>query len=187
MDIRQFREDLAQAFQEAGFERRAIPRCKDPIWLLPGRGVERQFSQHAIRRPWGFLLSGCLAINVPAFREWLNEQFPRDEHGILHGSLLARHIANERDMFFAVEDEPPPYADWVRQIRQCLAALPDTIEGLLAAEQQPQRLKLVWDDWAAPRAWSYFKAWAAGNAPSSPPPFLLPDGQIVDAVANDPT
>jgi hypothetical protein len=185
MDIRQFRSGLAQAFEAAGFDRRPIKRSQSSIWVLPGREVERAFWEHAIRRPWGFLLSGSLSIDVPAFREWLTSKFPEDQHGILWSSLLGRHIANEPDMFFAVENEQPPYHEWVGTIRARLAALPDTIEGLLAAEQQPHRLRLVWDNWTAPKAFSYFKAWANNESLENPPPCRLPDGRIVDAAAND--
>jgi hypothetical protein len=185
MDIRQFRSELAESFVAAGFERKRVKGTKATIWLLPGREVDHEFWEHAIRRPWGFLLSGSLSVDVPAFRTWLQDSFPRDQHGIVWGSLLNRHIANEPDMFLGVEDEPPPYRDWVDLIRTRLAALPDTVEGLLAAEDQPARLRVLWDDWAAPKAWGYFKAWATGDAPRRPPPFMLPDGQIVDAAAND--
>ena len=128
-----------------------------------------------------------LSIDVPAFRAWLTEQYPRDQHGILGTSLLGRHIANEPDMYFAAETEHPPYADWVKKIRQCLAALPDTVEGLLKAEGEPERLRLLWDDWGAPKSWSYFKAWAVGDPPTHPPAYMLPNGRIVDVAANDPT
>jgi hypothetical protein len=184
MDIRQFRAELAQAFEEAGFERRVIPRSKDPKWLLPGGEVERTFSQHAMRRPWGFLLSGVLSIDVPAFREWLTKRFPKDQHGVLHGDLFGWHIANDPDLFFGVEEEEPPYQDWVKHIRRRLAVLPDTIEGLLQAERdRAQGLKIFFD---APKVWNYFKAWAEGDEPSYPPPRMLPTGQIVDTPANDP-
>ena len=143
------------------------------------------FQEHAMRRPWGFMLDGALSVDVPAFRSWLNEQFPADQHGILRGGFLGRHIAHERDMFFAVDEGPPPYREWITLIRTRLAALPDTIEGLLEAERQPQRLKFIWNDGVAPPAWNYFKAWASGSPPSGRPPFMLPDGQIVDTAAND--
>jgi hypothetical protein len=138
-----------------------------------------------MRRPWGFLLSGSLAIDVPAFRHWLVERFPRNLHGVMWSGLLSRNIANEPDMFFAVEAENPPYREWVERIRRALAALPDTLEGLVKAEREPERLRMVWDDWAAPKAWSYFKSWAQGNEPKHPPPHMLPTGQIVDTAAND--
>lgn len=89
-------------------------------------------------------------------------------------------------MFFGVESGQPPYNDWIGLIRARLAALPDTIEGLLAAEQQPVRLSMVWDGWQAPKAFNYFKSWASGFPPQNPPPYMLPDGRIVDAAANDP-
>ena len=132
-------------------------------------------------------MSGSLTIDVPAFRSWLSEKFPKDQHGILWGSVLGRHIANEPDMFFAVEDGLPPYEEWVKQIRQCLAALPDTVDGLLKAESEPKRLRLLWDDWGAPKSWNYFKAWATGDPPMHPPPYRLPNGRIVDVAANDAT
>ena len=186
MDIRQFRAELAEAFEDAGFERKKAKSTKFPIWVLPGREVERAFWEHALRRPWGFLLDGVFAIDVPAFRSWLTEAFPRDQQGIVRDCLLARHVANEPDLFFGVErPERPPYREWVHQIRARLAALPDTIEGLLTAEQQPERLRLVWDKWIAPKTFRYFKAWATNDAPTSPPPYTLPDGRIVDAAAND--
>jgi hypothetical protein len=184
MDIRQFRSDLAQAFEEAGFERRVIPRAKDPTWLLPGHEVERSFWQHTVRRPWGFLLSGVLSIDVPAFRDWLTKKFPQNQHGIFSGAtLLGWHIANDPDMFFGVEEGTPPYEQWIHRIRRRLVVLPDTIEGLLRAEgARAQGLSVFLD---APKAWNYFKAWATGDEPTSPPPFVTPDGQIVDAAAND--
>jgi hypothetical protein len=185
MDIRQFRSELAEAFERTGFERKRQKGTKATIWVLPGREVERAFWEHAMRRPWGFLLSGSLSIDVPTFRTWLSGKYPRDQHGVLRSGLIGRLIANETDMFFAVEDEPPPYLEWVEQIKRALAALPDTVEGLLSAEGQPQRLRLVWDDWTAPKAWSYFKAWAEGDEPQHPPPHMLPTGQIVDVPAND--
>jgi len=186
MDIRQFRSGLAEAFQAAGFERRAISRSKDPIWILPGREVERSFWQHAIRRPWGFLLSGTLSIDVPAFRNWLTNKYPPHQHGILTGALSNRHIANEADMFFGVEDEVPPYEDWVSLIRRRLAVLPDTMEGLLrAVREQAPGLRFVWDDYESTKAWGYFEAWVTGSEPNQPPPHRLPMGPIVDSAAND--
>ncbi len=186
MDIRQFRSELSVAFEAAGFERRAIPGRKDPVWLLPGREVERSFSQHAMRRPWGFLLSGVLSIDVPAFRDWLTSKFPRDRLGILRGPLSSRHIANESDMFFGVEEEIPSYPDWVNLVRRRLVVLPDTIEGLVrAVRETAPGLRFVWDDHASPKAWRYFEAWATGNEPDEPPPYMLPTGPIVDVAAND--
>ena len=186
MDIRQFRAELARAFEFAGFERKKVKGSAATIWALPGREVERMFSEHAVRRPWGFLLSGSLAIDVPSFRAWLIKSFPTNQHGITRNSIVGRHIANEPDMFFAVEfDEQPPYQKWVDQIRRALAALPDTVEGLLKAEDEPQRLRLVWGAWDAPKAWNYFKAWAGGEEPNHPPPHRLSTGQIVDTPAND--
>jgi len=184
MDIRQFRAELDQAFEKAGFERRAIPRCKDPIWILPGREGERSFFQHALRRPWGFLLSGVLSIDVPAFREWLSNEFPRNQHGILEGTLLSWHIANDPNLFFGIETEEPPYEYWATQIRRRLVVLPDTIEGLLRAESERAKGLKVFSD--APKTWTYFRAWAEGDPPLHPPPHRLPDGRIVDAAANDP-
>jgi hypothetical protein len=184
MDIRQFRAELAEAFQAAGFERRVIPRAKDPAWVLSGREVERSFAQHAIRRPWGFLLSGALAIDVPAFRLWLTDKFPRDQHGVLWDDIAVWHIANDPDLFFGVEEEDPPYEEWVNQIRRRLAVLPDTIEGLLQAERARAEGLIMFLD--APKAWSYFRAWAEGDEPNHPPPHSLPTGQIVDTPANDP-
>ena len=107
MDIRQFRAEVAQAFEEVGLERRTIPRGKDPIWVLPGREIERSFSQHAMRRLGAFVLSGVLSINVPAFRAWLAEQFPEDQLGILCNSLLSRHIGYELEEFYEVQDYLP--------------------------------------------------------------------------------
>jgi hypothetical protein len=185
MDIRQFRSELAEAFEAEGFERRAIPRCKDPIWILPGREVERSFWQHAIRRPWGFLLSGVLSIDVPSFRAWLTNKFPKDQLGILWGNLGGWHIANDPDLFFGVEDENPPYEEWVNQIRRRLMVLPDTIDGLLRAEgERTQGLAPFLD---SPKAWNYFRAWAEGDEPEHPPPHRLPTGQVVGTpAANDP-
>ena len=184
MDIRQFRAELAQAFEAGGFERRTISRSKDPIWLLPGFEVERSFWQHTIRRPWGFLLSGALSIDVPAFRTWLTKEFAREEHGILRRGLGNWHIANDPNLFLGVEGEQPPFDEWVGRIRRRLAVLPDTIEGLLRAERDhAQGLSVFLDQ---PKAWTYFKAWAEGDEPKHPPPHMLPTGQIVDTAANDP-
>jgi hypothetical protein len=181
MDIRQFRMELAQAFEQAGFERKSIPRCKDPSWLLPGCEVERKFMQHAIRRPWGFLLSGALSIDVPSFRAWLTKKFPPDQRGILWGDLGGWHIANDPDLFLGVEDEDPPYEEWVNQIRRRLVVLPDTIEGLLRAERE--HAQGLTPFLGTPKAWSYFRAWAEGDEPGYPPPRMLPTGQIVDTAA----
>jgi hypothetical protein len=187
MDIRQFRSELAEAFEAAGFERRrAKPPWKATIWVLPGREVERAFWEQAIRRSWGFLLSGSLTIDVPAFRAWLTEKFPRKQHGILSGSLLNLYIANERDMFFAVEQEAPPYFEWIKTIRSRLVVLPDTIDGLLKAEREhAQGLMRLWDEHDSPKAWAYFKAWADGAEPKSPLPHRLPNWQVVDTARND--
>src|SRR3569833_1615275 len=114
MDIRQFRSDLAEAFEEAGFERKKIRGSKATVWVLPGREVERMFWEAAQRRPWGFVLYGSLAVDVPNFRLWLTGQFPKDQHGILWSALLNNHNSNHRDMFFAVETEQPPYQTWVQ-------------------------------------------------------------------------
>ena len=89
-------------------------------------------------------------------------------------------------MFFAVEEGPPPYEDWVKLIRRRLAVLPDTIEGLLRAEsERAPGLKPLWNEFEAPKAWTYFKAWATNDPPANPPPYNLPDGRIVDVAAND--
>jgi hypothetical protein len=188
VDIRQFRSELAEAFNAAGFERRKIKGASSTIWILPGREVQRAFWEDVIRRPWGCLLSGTLAIDVPAFRSWLQQQFPSQEQGILRSSLFSRHIANEPDMFFGVEHGDPPFDEWVSVIRSRLAVLPDTIQKLRrAVGEQAQGLRLVWDPHASPKAWSYFEAWAHGEEPKHRPPYCLPTGEIVDAAANDPT
>jgi hypothetical protein len=89
-------------------------------------------------------------------------------------------------MFFAAEDGQPPYEEWVSLIRRRLAVLPDTIEGLLRAEQEEaQGLKLLWDKHVSPKGWRYFQTWAEGAEPKHPPPRMLPTGQVVDIPAND--
>ena len=141
-----------------------------------------------MRRRWGFVLSGALAIDVPAFRTWLTERFPRDQHGLLTNAVIARHIGNFSDMLFAVEDGRPPYGMWVAKIRERLAVIPDTVEDLLQAERaQSPGLMLLWDENYSDPAWGYFRAWATGQKLDIPPPSTSPTGQIVYAAANDPS
>lgn len=139
-----------------------------------------------MRRPWGFRLGGALSIDVPTFRAWLENKFPQEQHGILWSGLFGLDIVNDRDMFFAIEQDPPPFSAWVEVIKAKLSALPDTIENLLEAEgNRSPSLSVLWARYDSPAAWRYFKSWVAGTEPDGPPPYMLPTGEIVEVASND--
>ena len=71
MNIREFRALTDGALRDEGFEPlRLMPR-KMWVWALQDGDIVRFFHAHAYRRPWGFVFSGFIGIEIPALREWL--------------------------------------------------------------------------------------------------------------------
>src|SRR5688572_7436750 len=76
MNIREFRNLTDSALREVGFEPfRLMPR-KLWVWAQPACEIVRFFHPHAFRRPWGFVYSGFIGIEIPPLRNWLNRDKP---------------------------------------------------------------------------------------------------------------
>lgn len=173
---------MESAFRAEGLEERRPRVPKAPkIWTLPADDIIRFFWPYAYRRPWGFVYSGSIGIEVPALRDWLREHKPGREAGIFQTSFVGYVIANEdvlRD-FLVEHGEPVPADLWAGLLKDRLARVPPTLEGLIASYRRNKE-ELGWLAHPSSRhAWEFLLEWRDNPDPSLHVPTRGPNGRIV--------
>jgi hypothetical protein len=172
-NIKDFRAAVRSHLQMAGFE----PRRRGPkmplAWVLPSVEVERVFFPHEIRRPWGFKLSGTLAIELPPLRRWL--ALAGSSPGIFRDYFVSYHLANDDllEGLDAAQGEPPAVADWIGQVADRFADLPDTIDELARTyRRSPDHLGWFAMPMNKP-AWDFLLRWRDNKDADLPVPQTL--------------
>ena len=183
MDVKQFRTLMQSALRDAGLEAHEIAhrRPKLPsVWALPADDIIRYFSPHATRRPWGFVYSGYIGVEIPALRTWL-KQYKSDDAGIFHTWFVGYYIMNDDVLGnFAVEHgEAAPFDLWAGLIKDRIATIPQSLEGLVSTYRR-NREELGWLAHPHERhAWNFLLNWLRDPNPTLEVPRMLPDGRIV--------
>lgn len=141
----------------------------------------RFFSPDAYRRPWGFVYSGFIGVEIPALREWLSVHAPDDRCGIFHTCFVGCNIANEDVLqsFLLEHGDPVPADLWAGLLMDRVLTIPDSSDALLAAYRS-DRQQLGW--LAIPShkpAWDFLLKWRDDPDPALHVPYMLPTGQIV--------
>lgn len=181
MNIRAFREIIDAAMTAEGLRRQRLVGIGQKVWSLPADDLIRFFQPHAYRRPWGFVLSGLIGIEIPALREWIERNKPGEEGGILRSYFTGFIIANDDVLrnFMVTMDDPIPADLWAGLLRDSLERIPCSVADLLTTYRS-DREKLGW--LAHPHtkpAWDFLQAWIANPDPALHVPRMIPDGQIV--------
>ena len=182
MNVMQFRELMQSALRNAGLEEHEVThrRPKVPnVWALPADDIVRYFWPGAYRRPWGFVYSGSLAVEIPELRKWLTEHKQGDA-GIFHTCFVGYNIMNEEVLggFMVEHDKTVPADLWAGLLRDRLAQIPSSLEGLVDTYRRNKEI-LGWLAHPHQRhAWDFLMKWVDNPDPGLHVPKMLPDGQI---------
>ena len=106
-------------------ERQLFPKGPK-VWSLPGDDTLRFFQPQPYRRPWGFVYSGCIGIEIPALREWLRAHRSADQAGIFHSSFTSYLMINDDNggEFMLQHGQPIPVGRWAGLLKSRLARIP---------------------------------------------------------------
>jgi len=179
MNIREFRALTEAALDDQGFVERKV--CGQTVWALPSEEVVRYFQPLTYRRPWGFLLSGIVGIEIPALRAWLQAHKSSDESGIFRGGFVAYNIANEEVLraFTSTFDGPVAADLWAGLLLDRLEGLPSRLDDLIDLYRR-NREELGWLAHPHERfAWDFLKQWHQKPDPDLRVPKSSPTGEIV--------
>lgn len=158
-NIKDFRAAIRWQLQIAGFSPVRIAPKMPLAWTLPGEEIEPVFFPHEMRRPWGFRLSGILAIELPSLRQWLLRK--DGPIGVFHHSFVNYHLAND-DMlggFDAINAASAPLDEWIGLITERVCVLPKTVDELIHTYRtSPDHLGLFADPINKP-AWDFLMRW----------------------------
>ncbi|MEV4934106.1 hypothetical protein MRBLMA1_001128 [Sphingobium sp. LMA1-1-1.1] len=179
MNIREFRALTDVAFRAQGFVERRLVGQK--VWSLPDAEVIRFFQPLAYRRPWGFLLSGILGIEIPELRTWLEQHKPNQESGIFQGCFVGYNIANDSVLgeFRSLIDTPVPADLWAGLVMDQLDQLPSRLDDLID-QYRRNREPLGWLAHPHDRfTWDFLLRWRQDPDPTLHVPRMSPTGQIV--------
>ena len=168
------------AFRKEGLEERQLFSKGPKVWTLPADGIIRFFWPHAYRRPWGFVYSGSIGIEISALRKWLREHKPEGT-GIFHSSFLNYLVANEDVLcdFMVEHDKPVPAELWAGLLKDRLERVPPTLDDLIATYLRNKE-ELGWLAHPNQRhAWTFLLEWRKNPDPAIHVPKTLPDGRVV--------
>ena len=133
MNVKELRAAMDKALGQEGLkEQRLFPKGPK-VWTLPAGDIIRFFSPKAIRRPWGFIYSGAIGIEIPSLRKWLSQFKPDDEAGIFRQCFVSYHIINEdvSREFIVEQDRPVPSDLWAGLLKERLDKVPPTLDALI--------------------------------------------------------
>jgi len=158
-NVADLRVIMADALIGAGLAQIKVGPRKLKAFTLPGENI-RFFSEHAYRRPWGFVYSGSIGIELPRLRHWLTQN--GKELGIFHSSFADYVIANDLPLssqLMVEVGEPFSAASWAQEIRSRLERIPASEASLIEMMRaDPGDLGLLHNDWNKP-AWDYYRRW----------------------------
>jgi hypothetical protein len=181
MYVKELRALMDNALREEGLEERRLFPNGPKVWTLPAADVLRFFAPQSIRRPWGFIYTGAIGIEIRSLRDWLREFKPEAETGIFHSCFVKYLIINE-DVFgnFTVEhDKPVPSDLWAGLLKDRVDKVPPTLDTLVATYRRNKE-DLGWLAHPHERhAWDFLLRWRENPDPSIHVPQVRPDGRIV--------
>jgi hypothetical protein len=172
---------MESALRQEGLEERKLVPKRPKVWSLAGGDTIRFFFPHAYRRPWGFVYSGSIGVEIPSLRQWLQQHKLGDEVGIFHTCFVGYPIINEDILgeFMVEHDKPVPSDLWAGLLKDRLEKIPTTLDGLVAAYQRNKE-ELGWLAHPYDRqAWEFLLKWLKDPDPSLHVPRMLPNGQII--------
>jgi hypothetical protein len=182
LNIKEFRTVTNEALHQAGLKEFKLPRKPYPIqaWQLPADDLIRFFFPQAYRRPWGFVFSGFIGIEIPELRSWLDVTKTKDEVGVFHTCFVGYNILNEDGLrdFMIEHGKPVPASIWAQKISDRLANIPATTSEMKALYRS-NREALGW--LAAPLnkpMWDFYFLWSNSREPTLRVPCRSPTGQI---------
>lgn len=180
MNVKQLGIMMQAAFQREGLQARQIFPKAPQAWSIPTGDIVRFFQPHPYRRPWGFVYSGVIGIEVPALREWLRA-YKVNEEGIFHSCFVSYVIVNE-DVYrdFMIANHAPVPADlWAGLLKDRLEQIPKTLVDLIAAYRRSKE-ELGWLAHPNERhAWDFLLKWQNDPDPALHVPRMQPNGRIV--------
>ena len=165
--------------QEGLIECKLAPK-RPKVWSPADGNITRFFMPHAYRRPWGFVYSGSIGIEIPSLRQWLRQHKPGNAVGIFHTCFVSYVIANEDALcdFMVEHDQPVPSDLWAGLLRDRLHTLPSTLADLVAAYRR-NREELGWLAHPYDRhAWDFLLRWIDDPDPLLHVPKMSPTGRI---------
>lgn len=171
---------METAFRDEGLQERQLFRKGPKVWSLPGGDIIRFFWPHAYRRPWGFVYSGAIGIEIPTLRKWLGDHKPNRE-AIFQSCFVSYLIANEDVLggFMVEHGKPPPTDLWAGLLKDRLLRVPSTLDELTEAYRRNKE-ELGWLAHPHERdAWDFLLKWQDNPDPGLHVPRMLPNGQIV--------
>lgn len=163
-----------------GFEEFRIGPQRLKAWSLAAGEVRSFFVPHAYRRPWGFVYSGTIGIEIAALRKWLDEH-SGGRSGIFCWCFAGYVIANDDVLgsFMLSHGAPVPADLWAGLVKDRILDLPTSLDELIAAYRS-NRERLGW--LAHPHqkaAWAFLLKWYENPDPDLHIPQMLPDGRII--------
>lgn len=167
MNVKEFRAIMQVAFEREGLEARQIVPKAPKAWFLPADDIIRFFQPHAYRRPWGFVYSGAIGIEIPALRQWLRT-YKAGEEGIFQSCFISYLIVNEDAFrgFMVAHDEPVPSNLWAGLLKDRLQQIPETLADLIAAYRRNKE-QLGWLAHPCEKlAWDFLLTWQVDPDPA---------------------
>ena len=172
---------MGAALQAEGLEEKRLFPKSMKVWALPGEDVDRFYSMHAYRRPWGFVCSGYIGVDIPALREWLRKYKPGEQAGVFHTCFVCYCIANEDVLndFRIILDDPVPADLWAGLLKDRLLRVPDSLEGLIAMYRGNREALGFLAHPHERHVWEFLMRWRDNPDPEMPVPRRLPNWQVV--------
>jgi hypothetical protein len=182
LNIKEFRAETDAALRAAGLSEMRLPRRPLALkaWHLPADDLVRFFHPHAYRRPWGFVFSGYIGVEIPELRQWLHDTKTSEDVGVFHTHFVGYNILNEDGLsnFMVENDASVPASEWAWKIRSRLESIPATTAELVKLYRS-NRERLGW--LAAPNTkpkWDFYFAWKGNPAADLQVPRMSPTGHI---------
>ena len=180
MNVKELRAMMDSALLQEGMEARQIVAKAPKAWFLPADDVIRFFQPHTYRRPWGFVYSGSVGLEIPALRKWLRAN-KQEKEGIFDTCFVSYLIINEDVLseFRVVHGNPVPADLWAGLLRDRLNSIPPTLDELVAA-YRCNKEELGWLAHPHQRhAWKFLLKWRDDPDPKLHVPVMQPNGFIV--------
>lgn len=181
MNVAELKFIMNGALRQEGLQERKLVPKRPKVWSLPGGDILRFFWPHTYRKPWGFVYSGSIGVEIPSLRQWLRQHKPGNQVGIFHTCFVGYLIINEDILgeFMVEHGEPVPSDLWAGLLKDRLEKVPSSLTDLIAAYQRNKE-ELGWLAHPHDRhAWEFLLKWFEDPDPSLHVPQMLPNGRII--------